>query len=259
MSKMDPMTINAISKFSICAVRSPSYWPVCLAILLLLISACGGGSSDNTNNVPTADQSTGLLTDSAPDASSCAESISSTRLSVPTVIKNFSSDCDYFVSGIISVDSDLTIEPGATVIMAKDSSINIGRGTLIAVGTAENRITIRGEAALTGYWNGISLLQRRPSRLEFVDIADAGQAIGISGANAALQVTNSAISLIDMSVSNSYVYGVELTGSTQLTAFSNNRFFGNRQAGLLVDHTLIPELDTKPATMALMNPMAYQL
>jgi len=237
------MVISSI--FNTFATRLPNYWPGYLVLFLLLITSCGGGSSGIANNGSTSDQSAGLVASPVPNTSSCAESISITRITSPTLMQNFASDCDYFINGRITISSDLTIEPGTTIIMGKDSNIAVVEGRLIAVGNAENRITVRGEAALSGYWDGINFINSRPSRLEYVDIVDAGQEFGFSGADAALQVSVAAISLIDVSVSNSYVYGVELSSSAQLTAFANNRFFGNQKAGLLVDQLLIPELDSE--------------
>lgn len=208
-----------------------------------MISACGGGSSDGITS-PSGDPQNIQQDQIQIDSSTCAESVDNFRVTAPTLMRNFTSDCDYFLSGDMDIGSDLTIEAGTTIIMDKDAAIRVNRGRIIAVGSQDNRITIRGDAPLAGYWNGITIIQARPSRVEYVDIMDGGQE-PFTGRGAGLSIISAAVSLVDMSVSNSYAYGLNLPAGAQLTAFSNNRFYNNRLAGLTVYPSLIPELDTE--------------
>lgn len=217
-------------------VRSLNLCNYLAALACALLAACGGGSSGEGTELSSDTQT--LNTDT------CAETFTGPFVTTPVVLQNFSSECDYFVRGIIDISSDLTIEAGTTIVMDKDASISVNRGRVTAIGSPDNRITIRGEAPLPGYWNKISFIQARPSRIEHVDIMDGGQE-PFTGRGAALSIGSTAISLVDISVSNSYTYGLVLSAGAQLTAFSSNRFFGNQLSGLSVYPPLIPELDTQ--------------
>jgi len=63
-------------------------------------------------------------------------------VTVPTTLFNTDSDCDYYISSDVLVKSDLTIEPGTTILVAEDKRIYLSDGSLNAVGTADKRITI---------------------------------------------------------------------------------------------------------------------
>lgn len=214
-------------------------------VLIMLLSACNN-SSDNPNSsdnqIPEGPQNT--ESDNLQiDSSGCSERISSGRITIPTVLSNSANECDYFVSGFVQFLSQVTIEPGTTIVMGQAANISFSDGQLTAVGTPEQRIVVRGEAPLQGYWGGIDLGNMRPSRIEHVDIMDGGDNSGLASFRGGLQVSRSTVSLIDVSISNSQSYGLNLDSTARLSAFSNNRFYGNILEGITIPTNLIPELD----------------
>lgn len=218
-------------------------------LIPLLLSSCGGGGSGGSgaqgvtpgsiNPQAVSNVSNDLL------ATDCATAIPAGRVTVPTTLVNMDSACDYYVSGDISISSDLTIEPGTTVLVAQNAQFFLTDGTLNAVGTANNRITIKGERAESGFWQGITLASIRPSRIEYVDIMDGGNASPVLDEfRGGLVVRGTETSLVDVSVSNSFVDGVRIDRNSSITEFSNNRFYGNSLAGINLSSQFIPMLDT---------------
>jgi len=84
----------------------------------------------------------------------------------------------------------------------------------------------------------------RPSRVEYVDIMDGGNASPVlADFHGGLIIRETEISLVNISVSNSFVVGLRIYADSTITKFSNNRFFGNSLAGVLTPSRLIPMLD----------------
>ena len=73
---------------------------------------------------------------------------------------------------------------------------------------------------------------------------DAGQACFRKFCrDAGFRVNDVEVSITNSSVSNSAYGGMDIGSKVSLTAFSNNRFFGNRESGLSLHPELIPMLD----------------
>jgi hypothetical protein len=166
-------------------------------------------------------------------------------ITVPTLAKKSGTTCDYLVQGQVYVKSTLTIEPGVVMKFAKDATLWVDGGEIIAVGQPGARIVMQGFSPIQGYWNGITFgTQAGNTRLEYVDLMDAGQTCTISGCpQAALRgYGGGQLALKNSTISNSYVNGAVL--GDELKAFSNNRFYNNRWHGLVVDADKVPLLDT---------------
>ena len=218
---------------------------LCSLFLCAILSACGGSSSSSILSDGPGNE---LPVDATPesatvDATGCAERIDGGRVSVPVVMVNSARDCDYFLTGSVQFLASVTIEPGTSIVMGQGASIRFVGGPLTAVGTPDQRISIRGESPLQGFWGAVTLFEMRPSRMEYLDISDAGDTV--LRADGALQIVLSTTSLVDVSISNSRNVGLNLMGSAQLTAFSNNRFYGNVDEGIRLRTQLVPMLDAE--------------
>jgi hypothetical protein len=179
-----------------------------------------------------------------PGGGACA-SVVTQDITVPTLAKNSSSACDYLFQGSIYIKSTLTIEPGVVIKFAKDSTLWVDGGELIAVGQPNAHIVMQGFSPIQGYWNGITFgTQAGNTKLEYLDLMDAGQTCTISGCpqGAIRGYGGGQLSLKNSSVSNSYVNGAVL--GDWLVAFANNRFYNNRWHGLVIDADKVPLLDT---------------
>jgi hypothetical protein len=210
-------------------------WRV-VSFLLVLLVACGGNGTNTNPNGGTPGGET-------PGTDQCTYSLSE-DITVPRRLENTSSSCDYLLEGQVYINSSLTIEPGTTVKAAKDATLYVEGGDLIAVGTANARITLEGFSPLQGYWRGISLsTEAGEVRLEYVDLKDAGQTCVTDGCRpAAIKgFGGGQVTLKNSSISNSYVAGAIL--EEWLVEFSNNRFYGNREYGLIIDADRVQLLD----------------
>jgi len=177
------------------------------------------------------------------------------NITVPSRLVNTPSACDYVLEDSVYVSSKLVVEPGVVVRAKQDASIVVDGGEFLAVGDAQNRIVFEGMNHLSGYWRGIRFNDGRESRIEYVDIKDAGQdTCAIWCDKAGLILDDVTVSLVHSSVSNSYVNGVVLNEDVVLSAFGNNRFYGNIWAGLRVNPVHVPLLDADSDYLGEGNP-----
>jgi len=191
------------------------------------------------------------------DVSSCSEALIDVQLTEPTTLINSPSDCDYYVEGTLTITTAVNIEPGTSLVMARDSQIFMTHSldpmgvpdegsitsALTAVGTPAQRITFRGEIDEQGFWRGIYLSNLLPSRIEHVDIRDGGRKLLSPESEKGLDINFSTVSLIDVSVSNSGATGLRLGDLVTLNEFKNNRFFGNGLSGIELPAGLVSSLD----------------
>ena len=123
----------------------------------------------------------------------------------------------YFEYGInLAGDQNLTVEPGAVLIMGNNSRVYIPTNShFIADGTAAAHITIKGFRNEAGYWYGFQIWSLTVgTKLNFCDISDGGGETtymssvymgtgSAPGSNAYLKINNTTIS-------NSLRYGMHL-------------------------------------------------
>jgi len=192
---------------------------------------------DPTNPTPTP-------TPTQPDDGTCTN-VWNQNVTVPTTLSDTPKLCDYLLEGFVDISSRLIIEPGVVIRAKQDAIIWVDGGEFLAVGDAQNRITFEGLNHIEGYWKGIRFAEARESRIEYVDLKDAGQVCTtIWCTNGALILDDVTVSVTNSTVSNSYVHGLNATGDVLFTKFENNRFYGNAWAGVFVDAKYIPMLDT---------------
>jgi hypothetical protein len=209
--------------------------------MALLVAGCGGGGGGGDppdgSEPPPGGGGGG-------NTGPCAVTISE-AITVPTRLSDTGAACDYLMKNVVlTISSTLTIDPGVVIKAAKDTSLDVDGGEIIAVGRADARITLQGESAIQGFWSGISLSTSAGRvQLEYVDISDAGQVCTIEFCPDAALVSfgGGQLTLTNSTISNSYVNGATL--GLELVAFANNRFFNNRWAGLVIDADKVSLLD----------------
>jgi hypothetical protein len=213
-----------------------------LTVLVLLV-ACGTptpppGNGDNPppgngNNPP-------------PDPNACTVVIDS-NITIPSRLINSANACDYFVTGDIWVQSELTIDPGVVVVFDQDARLLItDAGSLSAVGTPDARIVLAGQLNVRGYWYGLCFGNNRESRLEYVDLLWAGKvwsggstvcraAIGGVNRGAPVHIRHSVIA-------GSLTNGLDAT-RVPIGEFENNVFAANTEYGVRASPEVIHKLD----------------
>ena len=170
-------------------------------------------------------------------------------MTAPRSLSDISAGCDYLVEGDLRVYNTLTIEPGTEVRFAEDARLTFSSGgSLNAVGTAEDRILLRGQADEHGSWFGLCFGDSGPSRLEHVDLMNAGKVF--SGGNVVCRggigsvgaFTSGPVSILDTHVSGAQTSGLDAALLT-LGAFERNIFSDNLEYGVRVSAAYASRLD----------------
>lgn len=90
-------------------------------------------------------------------------------------------DIPYFIDEGLDLFASLTLESGVEIVMGNGSYVNNNSSTnsfLLIQGTQSNHVTIRGEEALRGYWEGIYMTADNSLNIwEFLDLSDGGSSV----------------------------------------------------------------------------------
>lgn len=112
----------------------------------------------------------------------------------PVLVDNPNAPIDYIIDCLVSLDDNLTIEPGVTIAFEQGAGFKVGSdGSLNAVGTTENPITLTSTEAQKGWWQGIEFFstnERNKISHAVIEYATSGGST-ISG-EAAIAISNSA-------------------------------------------------------------------
>lgn len=131
---------------------------------------------------------------------------------------------DYYVTGKWSLNADVTVMPGVSIMMKSASSIRVNtEGSFNAVGAEVKPIIIEGENNTKGAWGEIEFDNSNNPKnvLDYVLLSDGGgesysQAMIDIGGNSQVKITNCVIE-------NSGEYGIQLINDySVLKEFSNN-------------------------------------
>ncbi len=120
----------------------------------------------------------------------------------------------YFADTVLNItgDSFVTIEPGATFIFAPDTGIRIeGSGALTAEGTAEAKITFKGEVEEKGSWRGVFFRTNDPrNSFDHVELTHAGggQFNSNGDLGAIILYADSKFKIANSSISQSGAFGI---------------------------------------------------
>jgi len=143
---------------------------------------------------------------------------------------------DYVVVNSISVNSDLTVEPGVVVHLDQDVviTVNTNGGELISKGSSENMITFTSSDVDSDiYWGGFSFLSSSSkNEFDYTQILYSGGEDNLVYASgyraAAIGLTEEArLKITNSTIANSKADGIFAIGSNSLSSFSNNTFENN--------------------------------
>ncbi|HAP63441.1 MAG TPA: hypothetical protein DCR93_29410, partial [Cytophagales bacterium] len=146
-----------------------------------------------------------------------------------TLAKVADSGPDYVINSFLSIEADVTIEPGVIIQLGERAGILITDvGSLTAEGTADNVITFTGATQSAGYWGAISFgSNTSANRLSHV-VIEYGGADGISFITedaSVILLGNARLSLEDVIVRNSGSYGLNLSNSAASVTLSGTNTF----------------------------------
>jgi hypothetical protein len=133
----------------------------------------------------------------------------------------------YFIISDFDVNSAVEIQPGVTFLMGANSGIRITEnGSLKAIGTPTERITITGAQETKGFWHDLRFngSNNVNNEFQFVDVNYGG---GNSSWDASIYLWNGALFRMgNSSVRNSQSWGI-MVGNSTFNDDGNNSFSGN--------------------------------
>ncbi len=128
------------------------------------------------------------------------------------------------------IEAGLEILPGTLIQMGPSARIEIrSTGSLMAIGTPEDRITITGEQPAKGYWDYIYFNGSNSSdnQFKFVDVSyGGGSTFNCCGANIAL-ASNAFFSMEHSSITHSQRWGIRIRGNSTYEDLGDNTFLEN--------------------------------
>lgn len=211
--------------------------------LLAFLVACGGqptppGNDDTPPPPP-------------PDSDECAVTIRAADITTSTRLTKTTNACDYYIERYIHVGSGtLTIEPGTVIKFGPMAYIYIGpHANVVAVGTAEARITFEGARPIKGFANGFRLSTRDDTGLvnhiEYADFRYLGvySAVGPNPSAAIMGFQRAPLILKNTTVSGSISASAVSLRGTDLIEFANNSFFDNEGYGVAINAAQVHKLD----------------
>ncbi len=135
----------------------------------------------------------------------------------------------YLLAGIISIAGDFTLEPGVELRMGLGAFMLIsGQGSVNAEGTEQLPITIRGEEAMPGFWDGIQFVSspNLRNRFSYTTISHGGGDPARAG-NIVLDGAGSVLSLSNSALTHSAGYGLVQSSMNNQVTLENTVFTDN--------------------------------
>jgi hypothetical protein len=174
-------------------------------------------------------------------------------INIPTVLPYIG--VPYTVTGGITVQSPLTIEPGVELRFGGPcAGIRIaGSAVLLAIGTSEAPIRFTSPLAVPGSWDGIVFeATTTGSMLTYVEVEYAGQgnpncvSRGIKGnvILGASPILPGRVTMTHSTLRQSGGYGLWISDNSTLEGFAQNRFEGNLDAPVRLPDAEIGSLDS---------------
>jgi hypothetical protein len=101
------------------------------------------------------------------------------RLNLPTTFEAL--DIPYFIESGIDLYASLTLESGVDIVMGNGAFINSTTNNnqyILIQGSQSNHVTIRGQEALSGFWQGIYITEPNAQNIwEYLDLSDGGSKV----------------------------------------------------------------------------------
>jgi len=203
--------------------------------LVLSLAACGGSGAERVDS-----EGTEAVADN------CAQTLSIQSVTVPTRLENLAIGCDYRVNTDIEVRAMLTIDPGVEIQFADQAGLRIISGGLELAGLVSDQVLLREAADSLSAWNGIWVIRAdQPVLLKHMTLRNAGAESPVQSVDAAVDVANAELSLIDVKVQGSETHGILLRPGVQLRSFSGNQIHGSKLAPLIIESDPAAPINTR--------------
>jgi len=164
---------------------------------------------------------------------------------------------DYIIDGFLSVNAELTVQPGVCVVFTANSGLFVDPdGMIQAIGTAAKPIKFTGEQKEPGFWRGVQV-RTNDVRNEFNHVileyagsdflATYGTSIELSGGLAIEGVTGfyGSMKVHNTTIQDCMGYGLIVEQHALLREFSNNVFSQNTESAIRIDVDNVRALDSE--------------
>lgn len=136
------------------------------------------------------------------------------------------------INGVLSIASDLTIEPNVDCSFAADARMEVtSNGSLNCIGTPTGRISFRGDEQTPGFWTGVVILfsTNPQTEFEYCDFSYGG-----NGSNYQGMITlwgGSNVTVGNSSFSHSQQWGLYRSGGTNIFNDNGNNSWNDNASG----------------------------
>lgn len=194
----------------------------------------------------------GKSTDNVVIAASVAQPVTiNQNITVKTVLTDRVANPDlpdYIVAKSVSVQSELTINPGVVIAFERDTrmDINDNGGLIIAKGTANQKIRFVGVEKTKGFWTGLMLYSGSNANVfEYVEVLHAGSRALYSLIKAGMYVsgTKAQIAVKNSLFAETTGYGLYVQDGGIIREFAQNTFANNTESGIMLSADNVPLLD----------------
>lgn len=161
---------------------------------------------------------------------------------------------DYLVTDLIRVNAQLEIRPGVIIAFERDKGLQVNRGELIAVGSAERKIVFTGVEKERGFWRGILILSNSLNNemnhlvVEYGGGVPFPETFGDHRANIFLygsDISGAALNISNSEVAQSGDYGMYVNGMPTITGFEANYFHDNAGNAMFLPAAEVHHVDTQ--------------
>lgn len=153
---------------------------------------------------------------------------------------------DYLITDDLSIEGDLTIDPGVIILIQEDVLISVQQsGSLNASGTETDSVEFTAEDPGTP-WRGIYVNSyTTKNKFEYVKLSYAGSSdLPYMGEKATIGVEGSAqLSITHSAVTNGQGYGILFQKDATISGYNNNSFSNNAQAAVYLNANQVSSLD----------------
>ena len=153
-----------------------------------------------------------------------AEIVDISAMNSAMVLKDRVNGVDYIFTKNVAVNTNLTIEPGVTMMFENGAGLTINeQGSISALGAPSNEILFTSKSGKRGDWDGITVLSSNAKNVLAYSKVEHGAdnvKIGATSTVAKLEISNSEITAAKG-------YGVIVAKGSVLTQFAGNKIHTN--------------------------------
>lgn len=126
----------------------------------------------------------------------------------------------YYLDRFMDIETDAKLQPGTSILMGSEAGMDIReQGSLNAIGTSSEPITIKGNIATPGFWRELEFDSNNPlNELEYVEFSHGGSYSTHKYSTIWIQNNvNTRFTMNNCTISDSYGWGLYVESGTDVT------------------------------------------